>query len=281
MSWELDLHLRVFCYSLTTQITLPTAAFNCETQSCCSKWWDRLASLLELPEGSHAFHDTFQLICHLQSQAGPRPEFCTVLCFHLAILCFSGNVILLHSTAGTATDHIFCFLYCRISNSIDDIKLHSKWNITLSEIKYFSSHAYLSIIVLAFTPPRSYSAAYCLMRLITPLFCKSVRRCTNNYFIWVNVWWNCVYSMVLLVCIECWFHSDPWIFTFQGLLGFPSASKPQDESQFSANVHTVVLTVLVNVCVQWLIGYFNVFSFFFTCSESPLSNLNTKFQTIK
>lgn len=86
-------------------------AFHGEPESCCSKWLDRLASLVQLPGGCHAFHDIFQLICQLQSQAGPRPEFYTVLCFHLAILGFSRNVILLHSTAGTATDETIFFVF--------------------------------------------------------------------------------------------------------------------------------------------------------------------------
>lgn len=98
---------------------------------------------------------------------------------------------------------------------------------------------YLSVTVLALTHPRNYSATYYLMRLIAPLFYKSVRQCTTHCFVWVNVWCNCGYSMVLLICVGCWFQPDP----FQVLVGFLSSSKPQDESQFSSDIHTVILTV--------------------------------------
>lgn len=66
---------------------------------------------LNSQENLHAFHTTFWMICHLQSQAGLRPEFCTVSCFYLPILGFSGNVIPLHSTAGAATDQTIFFVF--------------------------------------------------------------------------------------------------------------------------------------------------------------------------
>lgn len=131
MSWELHLHLRAFCYRVLTTDYPSQQQPSTEPESCCSKWQDGLASSLQLPGGSHAFHDTFQLICHLRSQAGPRPEFCTVLYFHLAILGFSRNVIPLHSTAGTATDQTIFFLFSLSLN-----QQQHRGHKTLFQLKY-------------------------------------------------------------------------------------------------------------------------------------------------